>query len=426
MFDNIRYFRISKEDLEYDNWEQYWQDILENKVETVEKELAEQPEEVDARTFRNETGLTINEMLLSEDRYVNYLNQNKRSNVNAYAVGDNYILVKFNDSSVYLYTDKLLTQSELDRLKDLANYGAGLNGYLTRLIGNRYTARYYKNHVFIKPGLEAVDYRVALEAYTPEVNANSDCIREKNAIKHLMLVVETNHAIREKRLRDVLRRSLEELYVPLTRTEIATMGILTGALNGNSNAVRTLFVTPRDKFSFIPEMLVDSNHRSIFDASVYMVSTFYNLELIKLVNQHMSSLWPGAGVPIFKAFNDFIDTQYTELRLPGEYTLKSKTRSLSKFNSFMWEDKLLDQISDTNVELAIRYANATLMSFSVQHDKINRMLLKLCRFCSGTLTKDTSYATMVGLTNLIQLTDDLNNYLMDLLIGNLYLIGRAK
>lgn len=426
--EHIRYFNISKEDMEYDNWEEYWQEVLAQRNIELEKEIeaeANQPEETDARTFRNETGLTISEMLLDDERYVPYLNHGKRSGVNAYALGPNYILVRFNDGGVYLYTDKLLTEAEIANLKQLAEYGSGLNSYLTRLIGTRYTARYYKNIVFIKPGLEAIDYTLSLEHSVPI--DGTDTLREKMLIKHLQQKVETNHGIRQKRLCVALGRSVDELYKPLTRNYIRRLRDTTAHLTDDSPAVRTLFVTPRDKFSYIPELLVDSNEKSIYDASVFMLSTFFNTELIKLINISSND---STALNLFKEFNKLLSDQFKEVRLPGEYHLTFKTPPgcfvLDKLEPFLWNDKLLDDITNTNVETAIAYVNTYLNSFSTQHDKLNKSLIGLCNMSLRTLTFVNCHETATRLVDLLQLTDDINNYLTDLLIANLYLISKAE
>lgn len=62
-----------------------------------------------------------------------YKDTNKDSNVDSYLIGDDYIDVKFRNSScIYEYTYKLSGKYNVEIMKKLAREGNGLNSYILK------------------------------------------------------------------------------------------------------------------------------------------------------------------------------------------------------------------------------------------------------------------------------------------------------
>lgn len=130
---------ISFEDFQVldSGWNRYQQDILDDVFDTEEDDFIDYEDQL------------INEMLNGED-YVIYNNSSGRSGVGSYKYAENYIIVRFKDGSIYAYTDDYINPTELQNLKGLADHGSGLNGYLTRIIYDRWTIRIYKDIITTK------------------------------------------------------------------------------------------------------------------------------------------------------------------------------------------------------------------------------------------------------------------------------------
>lgn len=71
-----------------------------------------------------------------------YGNLSGKSGVHAYDVGADFIEVRFNDGSTYVYTYASTGKSDVEFMKRLASFGHGLNGYITKHIGKRYARKY--------------------------------------------------------------------------------------------------------------------------------------------------------------------------------------------------------------------------------------------------------------------------------------------
>ena len=70
-----------------------------------------------------------------------YANRSGQSGVAAYATGRDGILVEFNDGKLYFYSLEVPGQRHVERMKSLAEAGAGLSTYISRHIGRRFAAR---------------------------------------------------------------------------------------------------------------------------------------------------------------------------------------------------------------------------------------------------------------------------------------------
>ncbi len=65
---------------------------------------------------------------------IRYKNLGGDSGVYSYEIGDSWIRIKFSDGSVYLYTSSKPGVSEVNKMKQLAEAGQGLNEYINRYI----------------------------------------------------------------------------------------------------------------------------------------------------------------------------------------------------------------------------------------------------------------------------------------------------
>lgn len=74
-------------------------------------------------------------------RWEAYGNRGGNSGVVAFQAGPDFIRVKFHDDCIYLYTYASAGEANIERMKELAYAGQGLNGYINRHVRNRYAAR---------------------------------------------------------------------------------------------------------------------------------------------------------------------------------------------------------------------------------------------------------------------------------------------
>ena len=70
-----------------------------------------------------------------------YRNQNGHSGVVAYAILPDAVAVQFLDGTVYLYNHDCPGRRHVGRMKALAREGRGLSTYISRHVGNRFSAR---------------------------------------------------------------------------------------------------------------------------------------------------------------------------------------------------------------------------------------------------------------------------------------------
>ena len=61
-----------------------------------------------------------------------YKNLGRNSGIKAFSIGEDYIDVQYDDSSVYRYSYKSAGITKIEQMKRLALQGQGLNSYITR------------------------------------------------------------------------------------------------------------------------------------------------------------------------------------------------------------------------------------------------------------------------------------------------------
>ncbi|WP_240006928.1 hypothetical protein [Pseudaquidulcibacter saccharophilus] len=68
-----------------------------------------------------------------------YKNLSGNAGVHSYDYGDDFIKVKFNRTdAVYVYTYESAGQEKIEKMKELADAGKGLTGYISQHIKNKY------------------------------------------------------------------------------------------------------------------------------------------------------------------------------------------------------------------------------------------------------------------------------------------------
>ncbi len=67
-----------------------------------------------------------------------YKNLGGDSGVATYEVGDDRIRVQFDDGAVYLYTYASAGLDNIEQMKQLAEHGQGLNGFINTCVRKRY------------------------------------------------------------------------------------------------------------------------------------------------------------------------------------------------------------------------------------------------------------------------------------------------
>lgn len=70
-----------------------------------------------------------------------YRNLGGGSGVRRYEIGDDYIVVEFNDGGTYLYNHQKPGSSNVERMKSLAVSGKGLNSFISTTIKKRYASK---------------------------------------------------------------------------------------------------------------------------------------------------------------------------------------------------------------------------------------------------------------------------------------------
>jgi len=63
------------------------------------------------------------------------------SGVRAYETGSDFVRVKFDDHSVYLYTYASAGRRHIERMKRLASSGEGLNAYINDHVSKKYAQK---------------------------------------------------------------------------------------------------------------------------------------------------------------------------------------------------------------------------------------------------------------------------------------------
>lgn len=70
-----------------------------------------------------------------------YKNLRGNSGVAAYEIAENSITIQFNDGALYLYNDSRPGRRNVDKMKQLALYGSGLNSLISREIKKNYYSK---------------------------------------------------------------------------------------------------------------------------------------------------------------------------------------------------------------------------------------------------------------------------------------------
>lgn len=73
-----------------------------------------------------------------------YANKSGESGVKAYEIGPDYIVVTFKGSAIcnYLYTYNSTGEENVEKMKQLAESGFGLNSFISRFVKNRYARKW--------------------------------------------------------------------------------------------------------------------------------------------------------------------------------------------------------------------------------------------------------------------------------------------
>ncbi|MEA5114124.1 MAG: hypothetical protein VB050_08840 [Geobacteraceae bacterium] len=64
-----------------------------------------------------------------------YENHGGSSPILAFEIGDDSIMIKFTDGSLYLFTYRSAGSSNVEQMKKYAMFGHGLNGFISRFVG---------------------------------------------------------------------------------------------------------------------------------------------------------------------------------------------------------------------------------------------------------------------------------------------------
>lgn len=70
-----------------------------------------------------------------------YSNKNGDSGVSGYQIGSDFIWVQFSSGSIYEYTYLSAGSSNIEKMKDLAQAGSGLNGFINSYVKNKYSRK---------------------------------------------------------------------------------------------------------------------------------------------------------------------------------------------------------------------------------------------------------------------------------------------
>ena len=70
-----------------------------------------------------------------------YRNTGGNSGIYLYEIGDDYIIVQFNDGGTYLYNYSSTGSSNVERMKSLALRGQGLNSFISTTVKKNYASK---------------------------------------------------------------------------------------------------------------------------------------------------------------------------------------------------------------------------------------------------------------------------------------------
>lgn len=174
----------------------------------------------------------------SDDSMFRYRNLNNNSGVAAYDTGVDWFLIKFNDSSLYLYTTKSTTIEHINYMRTLAREGKGLNSYVNRIVGNQYAGRNYKGNLTLMPGMESISNPKALRALQL-------IIAHQNTLKgnDMSITLEHFEEMEKKSGKDGLEPNAQKALVIAKQL----LGEPTVSSEGLLDAVKKFFTPNKDK-----------------------------------------------------------------------------------------------------------------------------------------------------------------------------------
>ena len=70
-----------------------------------------------------------------------YSDPDGNSSIASYQIGSDYVSVRFTDGSIYTYTDASAGEQNIERMKDLARTGDGLNSFILANVTYDYESR---------------------------------------------------------------------------------------------------------------------------------------------------------------------------------------------------------------------------------------------------------------------------------------------
>lgn len=70
-----------------------------------------------------------------------YKNLSGNSGIQAYELGEDSIIVQFDDGSQYLYTCNSAGSSNIEEMKNLAESGSGLNSFINKSVKYKYESK---------------------------------------------------------------------------------------------------------------------------------------------------------------------------------------------------------------------------------------------------------------------------------------------
>ena len=70
-----------------------------------------------------------------------YENLDGKSGIVAYEYGVDYIRVEFKDGAIYLYTYESADPDNIEKMKQLADNGQGLNSFINRIVSKKYAKK---------------------------------------------------------------------------------------------------------------------------------------------------------------------------------------------------------------------------------------------------------------------------------------------
>lgn len=363
----VKVYKVSLEDQSLAEWERHWNEILENKIEDYSEAL-------DVNELE-EAGQTTIETLLQAGGFIRYINRTNRSNVKEYRIGETFVVIRFKDESTYLYSNSLLTEGELTYIKNLADSGAGLNSYLTRLIGRRYTARLYRDVVFIQPGLEAFDRTITVPTLTLETFSEAPIIAEKRYIKNLIEILQSNHELRLKRLTEALGCIPDDFNAAVPKQ----------TLNDTDPAARILLYS---------NPIMHSNSLRLLDNfNESIISTLRNRLRYRLIESVSAALSHFINEPYKGGFTLDDNLDWVEL---SNYDV-TKYKAPITTPSFDYHNRIIAQVK-TSKELVER-------------------LINVLRKSMFEINEHNSTVMVADLKTLVTTIDDMNNYFTDLLIA---------